>query len=136
MQNDLEEIIKKLIFYSNDYDDLPDFLAHKKNRKNLWKLHFIISDLLLWQKTLFKENSTDVPCISNCNQYYMQDYEITDYKNVIEDSEELSLIFIIKNDIIQLNPSLTSLQIIEIRQLIEKLMATSFRVKNLEKIMK
>lgn len=115
------QIIKELIRYGNGFGT-PFFLKSKEKELDSHKLNHIISDLLFWQKTIFRSNSRGKildMSLFNQTQYFMRDYDISVYKSLLE-NEELNMLFIIKGDAIILNPLFTENEILEIRQIIEK----------------
>ncbi|MCY1659618.1 hypothetical protein [Chryseobacterium sp. SL1] len=116
------EITKQISLFGNDFQKVPSFLEDKKNIIDLQKAHRIISHLLFWQKGVYRSALKGKQLslrIFNYQQYFMIDYDKIEYENILNNCLELSKIFIIKDDFIELNPLLSNDEIINIRQIIE-----------------
>lgn len=115
------KITKEIILFGNDFQKVPSFFVNKKNI-DLQNAHRIISHLLFWQKAIYRSTLKGKPLnltIFNNQQYFMIEYNKEEYASVLKNSSQLSKIFIMKDNFIELNPLLTNDEIISIRQIIE-----------------
>lgn len=71
--------------------------------------------MLFWQKGVYrfdlKGKQLNLRTFNNA-QYFMIDYDKIEYENVLNYCLELGKIFIIKDNFIELNPSLSNVEII------------------------
>lgn len=118
---DIKQIITELIKFEKDFE-LPSFMKNRKEDININVIDSIITDLLLWQKTIFRRNARGKVLdmnIFNQTEYFIRHHDIECYETLLNNYPELSKIFSIKDDVITLNPILKESEILEIRQMIE-----------------
>ncbi|MGH1519959.1 hypothetical protein [Chryseobacterium sp. JK1] len=115
------EIINKIIEFGNDDSNIPVFLK-VKDKKNYLEIHDAITDLLFWQKTVHRALQKG-KTLKNFSMFNLEQFNIQENKNIYDDLfkniKELKHLFIIKGNVIVLNPSLVKDEVKELRQIIE-----------------
>ena len=118
---DTIKIVNEIIKFGKDYSNVPTFL--KSNKKiDFLKIHDALTDLLFWQKTVYRSMAKG-KALKNFSMFNTEQFNILEnkdvYNDLLENCKELKHLFLIKNNIIIVNPSLTQYEVKEIRQIIE-----------------